>query len=237
MPPYTLLDTHKRENKNRLSLSGDVITTSRINAGLTCVLENERTEKRLGFKSIRIIADDVPLIRGAAITRRFFDRLAPTYDRINAHLYRPAWKARVRSALKGKVLDVGVGTGFTTGHLADAVGIDLSREMLRRAHYAGHLVRGNFLRPPFRLGRFDTIVFAGSFYYLDPPMDAMKTSSGLLRERGRLVILSPASILFAAAVAVYSEADYRALLTAAGFVLESYERLNWAACLVIARKT
>jgi ubiquinone/menaquinone biosynthesis C-methylase UbiE len=203
----------------------------------TAIRPNRSRSARLGFKSIRIIVKGVPLIRGAPWTRRFFDRLASRYDRINAKLYRPEWRTKVRSALRGKVLDVGVGTGFTTEHLADAVGLDLSSEMLRRARYAGHLVRGNFLRPPFRADRFDTIVFAGSFYYLDDPLQAMRTSHALLKPGGRLVILSPASRWFAAIVSVYSERDYRELSTAAGLVLESYDRLNWAACLVIARKS
>ena len=179
----------------------------------------------------------VPLVRGASRARRFFDRLAPAYDRINARIYRPEWRERVRSAVRGRVLDVGVGTGFTTGHLADAVGIDLSGEMVNRARYIGALVRGDFLHPPLRPGSFDTVVFAGSFYYLDDPWKGLRIAADLLRSEGRVVILSPASRLFAPAVNVYSEADYRRLLQGSGFRLDTYARLNWAACLVTASKT
>jgi SAM-dependent methyltransferase len=182
------------------------------------------------------MADDVPLVHGASKARRFFDRLAPSYDRINARIYKPEWREKVRAALRGRVLDVGVGTGFTTGDLEGAVGLDLSWEMLRRAHYAGELVRGNFLSPPLRAKTFDTIVFAGSFYYLDDPMEGLRIARHLLRDGGRVVLLSPATRWLALAFTVYSDQDYRALFDSTGFTRESYERLNWAACLVIARK-
>ena len=183
------------------------------------------------------MVDDVRLVRGASNARRFFDRLAPWYDRINARIYKPEWREKARAALRGRVLDVGVGTGFTTGHLEGAVGLDLSWEMLRRARYAGELVRGNFLSPPLRANTFDTIVFAGSFYYLDDAMKGLRIARELLRDSGRVVVLSPATRWLGLAVPVHSDQDYRSLFDSTGFTLESYERLNWAACLVIARKT
>src|SRR5574340_1378350 len=103
------------------------------------------------------------------------------YDRINARIYKTEWLAKVRAAMHGRVLDVGVGTGYTTGHLDDAVGIDLSAEMLQRAKYRGHLIRANFQQPPFRAGSFDTVVLAGSFYYLPNPQEGVAIVERLLR--------------------------------------------------------
>lgn len=179
----------------------------------------------------------MPLLSGSRRAKRFFDHLAPLYDRINARLYKPEWLAKVRSSLHGRALDVGVGTGFTTGHLGDAVGIDLSAEMLRRSRYRGHLLRADFGSPPFRRGSFDTVVFAGSFYYLPDPQDGMTTAAGLLGSGGTVVILSPATRMLAPLVPVFSRADYEAFLEHAGLRLTSYERLNWAACLVIGTKS
>lgn len=179
----------------------------------------------------------MPLVRGASSTRRFFDRIAPWYDRINARIYKPEWLERVRSEIRGdRVLDVGVGTGFTTGHLDGAVGIDLSREMLQRARYRGHLIRADLMRPPFRALWFDTIVFAGSFYYLPSPDRGARIAAELLRAGGRMIILSPATLLLAPFVNVYARRDYREILDQAGLRLLRYERLNWATCLVIAEK-
>ncbi len=178
----------------------------------------------------------MPLLSGSRRARGFFDRLAPLYDRINARIYKPPWLAKVRAAMHGRVLDVGVGTGFTTAHLTDAVGIDLSAEMLRRARYRGHLLRANFVRPPFRDGVFDTVVFAGSFYYLPDPQEGMNAAARLLRRGGTVAVLSPATRTLSLFVPVYDREEYESFLRRAGFRLLSYERLNWAACLVIGTK-
>lgn len=178
----------------------------------------------------------MPLVTGPSRTRRFFDRLAPLYDGINARIYKPAWLAKVRGALNGRVLDVGVGTGFTTGHLTAAVGIDLSSGMLRRAQYRGHLIRADFVRSPFRDASFDTVVLAGSFYYLPDPQEGMAAVARLLHPGGTVVILSPATWALAPFVRIYARSDYEAFLARSGLRLESYERLNWAACLVIGTK-
>lgn len=178
----------------------------------------------------------MPLLSGSRRARRFFDRLAPLYDWINGRIYKPEWLAKVRAAMHGRVLDVGVGTGFTTGHLEDAVGIDLSAQMLRRARYRGHLLRANFMRPPFRDAAFDTVVLAGSFYYLPDPEEGMRVAARLLRPGGTVVILSPATHALALVVPVYAREGYEAFMGAAGLRLVSYERLNWAACLVTGTK-
>ncbi|HYM38565.1 MAG TPA: methyltransferase domain-containing protein [Thermoplasmata archaeon] len=179
----------------------------------------------------------MPLLSGSRRARGFFDRLAPLYDWINARIYKPEWLADVRATLHGRVLDVGVGTGFTTGHLADAVGIDLSQEMLRRARYRGHLLRADVTRPPFREGSFDTVVLAGSFYYLSDPQEGMAVAARLLRPGGIVVVLSPATWALAPFVRIYSREEYEAFMAHAGLQLASYRRLNWAACLVTGTKS
>jgi ubiquinone/menaquinone biosynthesis C-methylase UbiE len=183
------------------------------------------------------VRDAVPVVQGAAKTIRFFDHIAPWYDRINARIYKREWLARVRSEIRGnRVLDVGVGTGFTTGHLPTAVGIDLSGNMLRRARYRAHLIRADLMRPPFRPNTFDTIVFAGSFYYMRSPDGASKIAADMLRPGGRVIILSPATPLLAPFVRVYRPEEYRRFMAGAGLHLAIFERLNWAACLVLAEK-
>lgn len=178
----------------------------------------------------------MPLLSGSRRARRFFDRLAPFYDRINARIYKPEWLTKVRGELRGRVLDVGVGTGFTTEHLPAAVGIDLSSEMLRLARYRGNLVRGTFVRPPFLEASFDTIVFAGSFYYLLDPQEGMAHAARLLRPGGTVIILSPATWTLGLFVPIYSRDEYASYMAQAGLRITSYERLNWAACLVIGTK-
>ena len=177
------------------------------------------------------------LLTGPGRPKRFFDRIASRYDGINARLYEREWLDRVRDAIRGeRVLDVGVGTGFTTNHLADAVGIDLSREMLRRAHYRGHLVQADFMHPPLGGPGFDTVVFAGSLYYLPSAVEGLRIAEDLLRPGGRVVVLSPATRLLAPFVPIFTESDYREFMERARLRRVSYDRLNWAACLVVAEK-
>ena len=178
----------------------------------------------------------MPLLTRTGRPKRFFDRLAPWYDRINARIYDPRWKERILAGVRGRVLDVGVGTGFTTGNVEGAVGIDLSREMLRRARYRGHLAQGDFLRHAFRSGSFDAIVFAGSFYYLGDPLRALRTAEDLLRPNGAILILSPATLVVAPFVPVYYPSDYGRLFRDARLTLDQYTRLSWAACLVRGHK-
>jgi len=179
----------------------------------------------------------VALLSTPARARRFFDRLAPLYEGINRRLYRPEWLAIVRDHIHGsRVLDVGMGTGYTTGHLDGAVGIDLSREMLRRAQYRGDLVRADFLHPPLREGSFDTVLFAGSLYYLPNPTASLRIASTLLRPGGTIVILAPATRALAPVVHVLSRDDYADLMAAAGLYMESFRQLGRVACFAVGRK-
>lgn len=70
---------------------------------------------------------------------RTYDRIAPLYDLLDA-AYEHAWKRRLRAELfaqtRGRVLDVGVGTGCNIPYYpvgSEVVGIDSSRRMLARA--------------------------------------------------------------------------------------------------------
>lgn len=179
----------------------------------------------------------MPVLSNPASARRFFDRLAPAYDRINALLYRPEWLSEVREAIRGtRVLDVGVGTGHTTGHLEGAVGIDLSTEMLRRARYRGALVRADVLRSPFRAATFDTVVLAGSFYYLPDPAEGLRAVAALLRPGGTVVLLSAATRFLAPLVRILSREEFEVVMEGAGLELERYDRKGWAAVLAVGRK-
>jgi SAM-dependent methyltransferase len=180
----------------------------------------------------------MPILGTRGRAKAFFDALAPFYDALNTRIYRPAMLAKVRAALEdGPVLDVGVGTGYTTRHRADAVGIDLSPAMVGRASgYAGELVVGDASRPPFRPGTFGSIVAAGSFYYLPDPEAALGEFHRLLRPGGVLVILSPYARFFAPLVRVYRRADYERLFDAAGFAMETFVVLSRVAAFVKARK-
>jgi len=180
----------------------------------------------------------MPLVRGQARTRRFFDWLAPSYDIVNAIIFRPEWRAKVRGALlRGRVLDVGVGTGFTSADVPGAVGIDLSSGMVSRARgYLGDLVLADAMSPPFRAVSFSTIVCAGSFYYLPDPRAALRGFHRLLRDGGRVVMLGPEAWFLRPVVRIFVRRDYEALAEETGFDLVQYESLRGVASLVVMEK-
>ena len=188
-------------------------------------------------KPMACLAGTMPLVQGQARTRRFFDWLAPRYDVVNAVIFRPEWRRMVREAiLPGRVLDVGVGTGYSTRGFRDAVGLDISSGMLARAEYDGSLVRADAMRAPFRAAAFSTIVCAGSFYYLPDPMEALRGFWRVLEAHGRVVLLSPEAWFLRPLVRIYTKSEYQKMAGATGFVLERHETLRGVACLVLFRK-
>ena len=180
----------------------------------------------------------MPLIRGQARTRRFFDWLAPRYDLFNSVIFRPEWRMMFRNMfLEGRVLDVGVGTGFTTNDVPGAVGIDLSREMISRAkEYRGDLVLADAMAAPFRPGSFSTVACAGSFYYLPDSLAALRGFHRLLKDGGRVVMLGPEAWFLRPIVRILLRRDYEALAGESGFDLVTYESLRGVASLVVMEK-
>jgi ubiquinone/menaquinone biosynthesis C-methylase UbiE len=101
-----------------------------------------------------------------------YDLLAPVYGRVLAPLQELAVSRAAERALGGwpsTILEVGVGPGYGMVQLAHptrrAVGVDLSRRMLRLAaarlgaeHLGASLAQASVLHLPFRSNRFDAVL-------------------------------------------------------------------------------
>ena len=94
-----------------------------------------------------------------------------------------------------RVLDVGCGTGRLTAKLAtpnrEVVGIDLSTEMIARAHQKAYegvsFVCADFLAHDFQAAKFDCVITAAALHHV--PIDAAFTCLlTLLEPGGRLII-------------------------------------------------
>ena len=166
----------------------------------------------------------MPIFSKQNKARSFFDGLSSLYDIINPIIYPDSMREELLSHVEGdRVLDFGVGTGYTTGRMPNAVGIDLSMKMMSRAKdYRGHLVRGDILNPPFTKGNFDTIISAGSFYYLPDPLEGLRSFHYLLKDGGIILFLSPNTTLsvFKPFIHIYTHREYRDLFNKTGFIPE-----------------
>jgi demethylmenaquinone methyltransferase/2-methoxy-6-polyprenyl-1,4-benzoquinol methylase len=118
------------------------------------------------------LTDDGSLPSGAGKRRAvqaMFDRLAPSYERMNRVIslgQDHRWRRRAVESLdlpRGSlVLDLACGTGDLCRDLAAhghrPIGIDFSEGMLAAAHTSAPLVRGDAVALPFPVGSIDGIV-------------------------------------------------------------------------------
>jgi len=130
----------------------------------------------------------------------FYREFAWTYDAVawavSAGLWR-RWALSALPELRGRVLELGFGTGYVQLALADrtAVGLDASPQMaaraaarLRRNGHTPRLVNGIAQRMPFPSSAFDSVLATfPAEYILDPAVHA--EIRRVLAPGGRLVIL------------------------------------------------
>ena len=173
----------------------------------------------------------------------FFDTLSRLYDVINPVVYPASMREELISHIEGtRILDFGVGTGYTTKRFPQAIGIDLSMKMMRRAKdYRGQLIRADFLKSPFKGSRFDTIISAGSFYYLPDPLEGLRIFNRLLKSGGIVLLLCPNTTLrfFKPFVHIYSHQSFKDLFSKTGFTPEIIKTTTTRGyiCFCKARKT
>ena len=134
--------------------------------------------------------------------RRHYDRRAEDYDRLIAPLERMLFGAGrewVYSRARGKVLEIGVGTGRNLYFYPTEVcltGVELSPNMLeiarRRARESGievDLRAGDAQHLPFPDARFDTVVATLALCTIPDDRRAVTEMARVLRPGGRLLLL------------------------------------------------
>jgi ubiquinone/menaquinone biosynthesis C-methylase UbiE len=134
--------------------------------------------------------------------RRVWDEAAPSYDRQMAlfeRLLLGDGRAWVGSRVRGRVLEVAVGTGLNLSHYPGGVtlaGVELSPRMLvlarERAAELGldaDLREGDAEHLPFGEASFDTVVCALGLCTIPDPARAVAEMRRVLVPGGRLVLL------------------------------------------------
>lgn len=137
----------------------------------------------------------------AAVARRY-DRIAFLYDFYDAPMERLGGEKRRRRLLtraRGRVLEVGIGTGINLELYPSGVrltGLDISSRMLVRAvsraaalGEAPALVRGDVERLPFPDRSFDTVVATCVFCSVPDPVAGLRELTRVVRENGQILLL------------------------------------------------
>ena len=178
-----------------------------------------------------------PVLRNQRRAIIFYGFVSIIYDRLNPHIYTQGMRKMLIKEIEGeKILDVGVGTGYTSRDLKNAVGIDISQKMLSRAKdYQGSLILADALYSPFKLGSFDTIICAGSLYYLPKPVEGLKIFHSLLKQNGIVLYLGPNIKLLKFWVHVYSGAELEELFRLASFKVEKIMKVGWKGIAYFAK--
>jgi demethylmenaquinone methyltransferase / 2-methoxy-6-polyprenyl-1,4-benzoquinol methylase len=134
---------------------------------------------------------------------RMFDRVAPTYDRMNRIMsfgLDRGWRKHTVAVLGlgngSLVLDLACGTGDLCDELVvagyDAVGVDYSAGMLAAAHTGAPLVRGDAAQLPVRDETFDGVVCGFALRNFVEITQVFTESAHVLRRGGRFAALDTA---------------------------------------------
>ncbi|MSR86038.1 methyltransferase domain-containing protein [Candidatus Woesearchaeota archaeon] len=93
-----------------------------------------------------------------------YDTLAQGYEELYGEEQRKKLE-KVAFVLKGRILDIGAGTGIVARHFPHVVSLDPSLEMLKQA--PGEKVLGVAEHLPFKANSFDTVVSLTALHHTD----------------------------------------------------------------------
>jgi ubiquinone/menaquinone biosynthesis C-methylase UbiE len=135
--------------------------------------------------------------------RRLYDDRAATYDRslgIGERILLSRFRRAYGGLLRGETIEVGIGSGlnipFYSLDVTQAVGVDLSQEMLRHARERAAqlgipfaLMQGDAEALPFPDASFDTVAISLALCTIPDPVKALLELGRVCRPEGRIVML------------------------------------------------
>lgn len=127
---------------------------------------------------------------------RFYD----IYEKIPEKLLFSKWRTRYLSKLKGKILEVGIGTGKSLDYYNDkarVIGIDFSEEMLKKAKQKLKklgkkniiLKQGDVENLKFKSNSFNYVVTFFVFCSVSDPVKGLKEIKRVLKPRGKAIFI------------------------------------------------
>ena len=136
-------------------------------------------------------------------SREKYNRLARFYDSYNKlaeRLWFSKWREKFFAPLKGKILEVGIGTGENIGYYdknAEVIGIDFSEKMLEKAREklikSGKknitLKQMDAENLNFKDDSFDYVVTSCVFCSVPDPIKGLEEIRRVLKPTGRLIMI------------------------------------------------
>ncbi len=156
---------------------------------------NGRIVKKDELEKITLSDDDevifMPSIAGGSIKTMIsknFDASVTNYDdfeRKYGFFERLARDLVEFSGVKGFCLDVGCGTGILGKVMKNVVGLDVSKEMVRKARgLIEDVVVGDASNLPFKDSRFDSVVFNATIFLIPDAERSLDEALRVVREGG-----------------------------------------------------
>ncbi|MFB3925393.1 MAG: class I SAM-dependent methyltransferase [Syntrophales bacterium] len=136
-----------------------------------------------------------------AQTKTRYNRIAPYYDVMEIISERTfsRWRRRLLTRAKGKVLEVGVGTGKNFPYYpggVDVTGLDIADKMLPHARlradklgFPVHLMEGDVQALPFSEDSFDTAVATFVFCSVPDPVLGLQELGRVVKPGGEILLL------------------------------------------------
>jgi ubiquinone/menaquinone biosynthesis C-methylase UbiE len=136
-----------------------------------------------------------------AQTKTRYNRIAPYYDVMEIISERTfgRWRRRLLARAKGKVLEVGVGTGKNFPYYpagVDVTGLDIADKMLPHARlradklgFPAHLMEGDVQSLPFPEDSFNTAVATFVFCSVPDPVLGLKELGSVVKPGGEILLL------------------------------------------------
>ena len=136
--------------------------------------------------------------RQTASVRRKYNRNALVYDSMD-RMIRDEWRRKVIGEARGRVLEIGVGTGknlrlYDPQITQELVGIDFSPGMLARARHKPCKVPHSLLEMDaqalsFPDATFDTVLATCVFCTVPDPLQGLREARRVCRPEGRILLL------------------------------------------------
>jgi len=129
----------------------------------------------------------VKKIREVEIT---FDKYADKYDEWyikHREVFINELKVLKSLKLKGRGLDIGVGTGILSSKINIEVGIDPSVKMIKIAKKRMEVIRAIGEKLPFKSSTFHYVLMIATLCFLENPIQTLKEAWRVLKENGLIV--------------------------------------------------